>query len=202
MNANWQPILGSLLLVLLLVSCGEPSPNKGEAGSDNPDDNKQTATQGGDTEIEGSDEGEEDAADAGEEAADEEEMETDPAAADEKGESSDIEHADEDAFVDNTPDPDYNQLIAVDEEPVARNLIEVKESIVYPSAVRNDGISGTVYLKLLIDQRGRVKRYYVRKSPDRRLTRAVAAKLDKLRYKPASKGGQPVKVWVQFKHTF
>jgi TonB family protein len=107
-------------------------------------------------------------------------------------------------YVDNTPDPDASELIAVDNDPICLNENEVKALIQYPQSARSEGVGGRVSLKLLVLPNGLVKsaRNVVRRSPDARLTNAVFAVIPLLRFKPAFKGGQPVKCWVDFSYQF
>jgi TonB family protein len=105
-------------------------------------------------------------------------------------------------YVDNTPDPDPTELVMVDQEAVCLNLQQVLATVAYPADARAQGVSGAVYLKVLVDGRGLVKSYKVRRSPDARLTKALVEALAQLRFRPAFKGGQPVKTWEDIKYSF
>jgi len=99
-----------------------------------------------------------------------------------------------------TPDPSEIQSLDTDAEPL--NLDEVRKSIVHPAAARKAGVGGTVRLKLLIDGSGRVADKRVFSSPDARLMEAAWEAAQRLRYRPATRGGKGVKTWVNFSHTF
>lgn len=106
------------------------------------------------------------------------------------------------ATKDYNPAPGENELVQVDSDAQPLNLDVVHAAIIYPESAIKDGKQGTVRLKLLIDMDGWYADHVLRGSPDRRLTNAVLEQVKKLRYKPAMKGGKPVKVWVNFEHTF
>lgn len=106
------------------------------------------------------------------------------------------------ATPDYNPDPDETELQKVDFDAVPLNENRVKAAIEYPQTARAQGISGTVYLKVLVDLDGYYKRHILRGSPSRDLTNAVVEKLPYLRYDPARLDGKPVKVWVNFEYTF
>ena len=83
------------------------------------------------------------------------------------------------------------------EVPQLLNYREVVESIVYPDKCRTYGIQGTVYVKLLVGRDGRVKEYFVIKTPHRELTGACRSPLRKLAFSPARDGnGAFVEMWV------
>ncbi|MCS6904235.1 MAG: energy transducer TonB [Bacteroidia bacterium] len=105
-------------------------------------------------------------------------------------------------FDKNDPDPEHDEFVKVDKEPVPINLEAIFNSIEYPPDAKREGVKGTVYIKLLIDRNGIPKNYYVRYSPDNRLKNAVLDKLKYVRYKPAILNGKPVKNWVQVEYEF
>lgn len=105
-------------------------------------------------------------------------------------------------WVDNTPDPDPTEAVQVDQEAQCLNMPQVLGMVQYPPSARSEGVRGRVYLKVLVDPRGKVKRYVVRRSPDARLTNALVQVLDQLRYRPAFRQGQPIKSWEEFSFTF
>lgn len=99
-------------------------------------------------------------------------------------------------------DPDPNELIAAEYEPQPKNLDAVNKMIQYPADAKNASVSGTVYLKILVDETGAYKKHVVRRSPDERLTKAVEAHIKKLRYTPARNGGQSIRFWVNYEYEF
>lgn len=100
------------------------------------------------------------------------------------------------------PDPPHDEFTAVDKEAEALNMDAVLSTIKYPPDAKRDKIQGKVYLKLLIDRNGIPKDYYIRRSPDMRLSRAVVDKLRNLKYTPATLKGKPIKTWVELDYEF
>ncbi len=100
------------------------------------------------------------------------------------------------------PDPAIDAFIEATEEPRPLNLDKVLASIVYPEAAKADGVAGKVQVKILINTDGYAKDFYVRRSPDIRLTHAVLEKCRFLHYRPAMLDSIPVKAWVNVSYTF
>ncbi|MDX2063416.1 MAG: energy transducer TonB [Bacteroidia bacterium] len=106
------------------------------------------------------------------------------------------------ATQDYNPPPDDSEFVKVDTDAEPLNLKAVHAAIVYPPDAKAAGKQGTVSLKVLIDADGWYGQHKVRSSPDKRLTAAVVEQVKKIRYRPAKLDGKPVKVWVNFEHTF
>ena len=100
------------------------------------------------------------------------------------------------------PDPDPNEFIQVEFEAVPQNEARIRAAIQYPPALKAKGIAGTVYVKVLIDKDGYYKSHLVRDSPDPALADAVVAAIKDLYCTPARKDGKPIKVWINFEHSF
>ena len=100
------------------------------------------------------------------------------------------------------PDPAIDAFIEATEEPRPLNLDKVLASVVYPEAAKADGVTGKVQLKILINTDGYAKDFYVRRSPDIRLTHAVLEKCRFLHYRPAMLDSVPVKAWVNVSYAF
>jgi protein TonB len=109
---------------------------------------------------------------------------------------------DMDMVFDDTPDPQPNDFISVDKEPVWLNEAEVRALIKYPEGAKKDGVKGKVYMKILVGLDGDFKNHFVRRSPDIRLTNAVLEGVRQGRFKPATKDGKPVKYWLAFEYNF
>jgi protein TonB len=85
------------------------------------------------------------------------------------------------------------ELSEVDVPPVALR----KDPPAYPSMARSLRQQGTVILRLLVDDRGAVERAEVVPGSDGRLLEEAALRAVKgWRYRPASVGDVPVKVWI------
>ncbi len=69
----------------------------------------------------------------------------------------------------------------------------------YPRLARQAGITGTVWVKALVDEEGKVLRAIVAKSSGTAcLDEAAIEAASKCRYKPGIQNGRPVKVWVTY----
>ena len=67
--------------------------------------------------------------------------------------------------------------------------------LTYPEAARQEGVEGTVKLKVLVTETGKVGQVQViQSSGDRRLDRAAAEWVKTWRYLPAVQNGQPRKI--------
>ncbi|MCS7086949.1 MAG: TonB family protein [Bacteroidia bacterium] len=105
-------------------------------------------------------------------------------------------------FDPNDPDPALDAFIEVSREPRPLNLDKVLGSVVYPESAKNDGVEGKVQVKILINTDGYAKDFYVRRSPDIRLTHALLERCRFLHYHPAMLDGAPVKAWVNISYDF
>ncbi len=72
----------------------------------------------------------------------------------------------------------------------------------YPEEARKNHIEGLVVIESIIDQKGAVTAAKVVKSPDDLLSNAAVAAVQTWKYKPATKNGQPVKVYLTVTVTF
>ncbi len=74
-----------------------------------------------------------------------------------------------------------------------------KENPVYPSLARQAGITGTVWVKALVDEEGKVRRAIVAKTSGTvSLDEAAVEAALKCQYKPGIQNGRPVAVWVTY----
>lgn len=95
--------------------------------------------------------------------------------------------------------PEMNEFIPVDIEPV----VTYRHPPEYPKIAENAGITGSVYIKALIDKKGQVLRSEIFKSSgfiwlDDTAKEATANN----KYKPAIYKGKPVLYWVTHKVDF
>jgi TonB family protein len=72
----------------------------------------------------------------------------------------------------------------------------------YPAEAKEKGLAGLVLLDAIIDEAGTVTSIEPLKSPDPILTAAAVEAVGKWTYKPATKGGKPVKVRLHVTVTF
>jgi TonB family protein len=90
-------------------------------------------------------------------------------------------------------------LTEVDEAPVARE----KPTPQYPAGARSMRQEGTVNLRLLVDELGRVEQVEIDSGTRSKLLRRAAVKAaERWVYEPGIKDGVPVKVWINAVVTF
>lgn len=63
----------------------------------------------------------------------------------------------------------------------------------YPDQLRRDGVNGTVAIKVLVDEEGNVAECTVSKSTRQEFEAPAVAAVRNWKFKPATKGGAPVK---------
>jgi protein TonB len=94
---------------------------------------------------------------------------------------------------------DLVNLSEVDRAPVAKD----KPMPGYPPAARSTRQEGTVNLRLLVDERGRVEQVEIDSgTKSRQLQRAATQAVKRWVYEPGIKDGVPVKVWITTAVTF
>jgi len=87
---------------------------------------------------------------------------------------------------------DESGFIEVDKAPELKSQLKPE----YPKLAKLAGIQGTVYLKLLIDEKGNVAKAKVEKGVKDMLDDAALASAKKAMFSPALIKDKPVKVWV------
>ena len=95
-----------------------------------------------------------------------------------------------------TPSP--VPLYELDSQPTV--VGEVK--IPYPEDARSRGIEGTVVLSVLVDETGRVRTVKVLSGPGGGLDQAAAKAVERIRFRPALRKGQPVPAQITYRYTF
>lgn len=99
-------------------------------------------------------------------------------------------------------EPDINEFIFVDKEPVPQNLGEIRRQIVYPAEAIEQGIVGTVVARVLFDMEGKYVKHKIVKEIDPLLSEAVIALLPNLTCEPAMSKGQAVAYWMNVPFPF
>lgn len=94
------------------------------------------------------------------------------------------------------PSPDTFQPTEVDPE------IILKRSPDYPVLAQRINLEGVVYVKVLVDKKGNVKKAIVLKSDAELLTQPAIDAAMKWFFKPALMNGKPVAVWVSIPFHF
>lgn len=102
----------------------------------------------------------------------------------------------------NAVPPRPNDFRAVQIQPEAQNLAQVRREIGYPTIAREAAIEGTVVARVLVDERGKVIQSQIVRSAHPVLDQSVEAKLKKLSFTPASQNGQLTQSWVNVPFQF
>jgi len=98
--------------------------------------------------------------------------------------------------VENDPSPDIFQATEVDPEILLRHTPD------YPVLAQRINLEGIVYVKILVDKRGNVKKAIVLKSDSDLFTQPAIDAAMKWFFKPALMNGKPVAVWVSIPFRF
>ncbi|MGA2624447.1 MAG: TonB family protein [Bacteroidota bacterium] len=94
--------------------------------------------------------------------------------------------------------PNPSDVVPVDREPVPVKQVAPE----YPVPARDGGIEGTVWIRCLIDERGRVRKTIITMSESPLLNDAAAAAARRWRFTPAVFHGRPVAVWITIPFPF
>ncbi len=82
--------------------------------------------------------------------------------------------------------------VSVDTEPgLVKNAVPV-----YPEEAKKNGLEGTVYVKIWIDEDGKVKDALIQKSDAEIFNQPSVDAAKQFQFTPALKDGTPVSVWV------
>jgi protein TonB len=74
--------------------------------------------------------------------------------------------------------------------------------IPYPEDARSRGIEGTVVLSVLVDETGKVRTVKLISGPGAGLDQAAAKAVERIRFRPALRKGQPVAAQITYRYTF
>jgi TonB family protein len=99
-------------------------------------------------------------------------------------------------------DPHPDLYYEVDDPPVPLNLADIRRKIIYPQDLKQEGIQGTLVIRVLVDTLGLVQKYLVLKSPHPGFEKAVIPLLPELKFHPASDKNVKTKFWVLMPFTF
>ena len=91
--------------------------------------------------------------------------------------------------------PDF---VAVEKQPQPIN----NPGPVYPEAALKDGIEGTVWAKIWVDEQGHSRKAVILKSDAEVFNQATVDAAMKWKFKPAVLKGKPVAVWVTIPFKF
>ncbi|MEL6672299.1 MAG: energy transducer TonB [Bacteroidota bacterium] len=80
--------------------------------------------------------------------------------------------------------------------PKVLNLTEVYKGMKYPKAAYEAKIEGKVFVKILVDQRGKYVKHEFLGNPHELLSQAVEDQLDQVKFSAGEKDGQKVSAWV------
>ena len=89
-------------------------------------------------------------------------------------------------------------LYELDSQPTVIGEVRIP----YPEDARSRGIEGTVVLSVLVDETGRVRSVNVVSGPGGGLDQAAAKAVERIRFRPALRKGQPVAAQITYRYTF
>ena len=89
-------------------------------------------------------------------------------------------------------------LYELDSQPTVIGDVRIP----YPEDARSRGIEGTVVLSVLVDEGGRVRAVKVISGPGAGLDQAAAKAVERIRFRPALRKGQPVAAQITYRYTF
>lgn len=82
------------------------------------------------------------------------------------------------------------------------NLKEVREAIGYPQIAKEAGITGTVFLRILVSAEGKYVRHLVTKPVHPLLLKEVEKHVSKLIFTPVMQGNKTISSWVNVPFKF
>jgi protein TonB len=97
-----------------------------------------------------------------------------------------------------TPAPELTKPVILDSKPVPLEYTEPP----YPVSALKQGIEGTVWLRVLVSEKGDVVDVEVLKSVHKDLDQAVVKKAWDIKYIPAKSQGKPIPVWRLYSMMF
>jgi len=89
-------------------------------------------------------------------------------------------------------------LYELDSQPTVIGEVRIP----YPEDARSRGIEGTVVLSVLVDETGQVRTVKVLSGPGGGLDQAAAKAVERIRFRPALRKGQPVPAQITYRYTF
>jgi TonB family protein len=107
-----------------------------------------------------------------------------------------VDHIDIVAPIDRDPAPD--EFVAYDTPPRPVHTV----AAVYPQMALASGMEGTVYVKILVDERGNPKRAIIVKGLGMGFDEAAISAAMQCRFTPAMQRDKPVRVWISVPFKF
>ena len=95
-----------------------------------------------------------------------------------------------------TQEPDPNKLDFPQVQPKPLNMDEIIKMIGYPLEVKEAGIEGRVFLKILVDENGNYVRHTLLKSAHPLLIAEVEKYVNQLKFTPAMLNGKAIPFWL------
>ncbi len=95
-------------------------------------------------------------------------------------------------------DPDINAFIPVEKLPEVVTPVAPE----YPEIARRAGVTGKVFVKVLVDKSGRAKKAVILKSDSEIFNDAAIAAAMKTAFTPALQNNHPITVWVVLPYRF
>ena len=89
-------------------------------------------------------------------------------------------------------------LYELDSQPTVIGEVRIP----YPEDARSRGIEGTVVLSVLVDETGRVRAVKIISGPGGGLDQAASKAVERVRFRPALRKGQPVAAQITYRYTF
>lgn len=89
-------------------------------------------------------------------------------------------------------EPDIDANVTVEKMPEAIKWVLPE----YPEEAKKNGVTGKVFVKVLVDKEGNAKKVIAIKSESDKLTQAAVDAAYKTKFSPAIQKGKPVSVWV------
>ncbi len=92
-------------------------------------------------------------------------------------------------------DPAPNEFVLVDREAKPKNLPQIIEDIKIDAKLY--GVKGKVVVGILVSTHGNYLKHYFFGVTNKKLEYIVADKIQKLKFRPATLNGEPVKMWYK-----
>ncbi|TAE27887.1 MAG: energy transducer TonB [Candidatus Kapaibacterium sp.] len=98
-------------------------------------------------------------------------------------------------------EPNAYEFMAVDKEPYI-DIADLQKRVVYPDIARRAGIEGTVNIRVLVDKKGKPKKYIIESTDSDLLNKAAIDAVMSSTFTPAIQGTTPLDCWVSIPMNF
>ncbi len=98
-------------------------------------------------------------------------------------------------------EPNAYEFMAVDKEPYI-DIADLQKRVVYPDIARRAGIEGTVNIRVLVDKKGKPKKYIIESTDSDLLNKAAIDAVMNSTFTPAIQGTTPLDCWVSIPMNF